>query len=115
MASPILGGYEIVRTGAALFDLSSRGQVELTGADAVQFLHNLCTNDIKNLAPCHGCEIFLTTNKARVVGHGFAHRLLAEPPTLVLDVDPGTGPKVAAHLNHFIVSEQVEVADRTGE
>jgi folate-binding protein YgfZ len=106
--------YAAARSSAVVFDLSARGQVELTGAEAVPFLHNLCTNDIRNLPARHGCEMFLTTNKARVVGHGFAHRLLAEPPTVVLDVDPGTGPKVAAHLNHFIVSEQVEVVDRSG-
>ena len=106
--------YAAACSTAAVFDLSNRGQVELTGPDAAQFLHNLSTNDINNLPARHGCEVFLTTNKARVVGHGFAHRLLAEPPTLVLDIDPGTGAKVAAHLNHFIVSEQVEVVDRTG-
>jgi folate-binding protein YgfZ len=112
MTMPTPAGYTAGRTTAAVFDLSKRGQVELTGPDAVQFLHNLCTNDIKNLQPRHGCEFFLTTNKARVVGHGFAHRLLAEPPTLVLDVDPHTGADTAAHLNRFIVSEQAEVVDR---
>jgi folate-binding protein YgfZ len=105
--------YQAARGGAALFDLSARGQIELTGTDAVQFLHNLCTNDIKNLAPGHGCELFLTTSKARVVGHGFAHRLLAEPPAVAVDVDPGTTAKVAAHLDHFVVSEQVEIADHS--
>src|SRR5437868_1741632 len=107
--------YTATQGTAAVFDLSARGLVELTGPEAVPFLHNLCTNDIKNLAAGRGCEFFLTTNKARVVGHGFAHRLLpAESPVLWLDVDPGSGAKVAAHLNHFIVSEQVEIADKGG-
>src|SRR5207244_6495226 len=89
--------------------------LELTGSEAVPFLPNLCTNDIKTLPAGRGCEFFLTNNKARVVGHGFVHRLLpAEPPVLWLDVDPGSGARVAAHLNHFIVSEQVEIADRGG-
>jgi folate-binding protein YgfZ len=114
MPSPPSADYAAACSAAVVFDLSARGQVELTGPEAVQFLHNLCTNDIKNLPARRGCEFFLTTNKARVIGHGFAHRLLAEPPTVVLDVDPGTGPKVSAHLNHFIVSEQVEIVDRTG-
>jgi folate-binding protein YgfZ len=108
--------YSVARTGAALFDLSARGVMELSGADCVTFLHNLCTNDIKGLPPGSGCEFFLTNHKARVVGHGFAHRQVpGAPPRLVLDVDPGTGPKVATHLDRFIVSEQVEVADRTGQ
>ena len=103
------------RSSAAVFDLSHRGQVELTGADAVAFLHNLCTNDIKNLKPGNACEFFLTDNKARVVAHGVAHRLLpAEPPVLWLDFDRGSAAKTVAHLNRFVVSEQVEIADRSG-
>jgi folate-binding protein YgfZ len=104
------------RQQAAVFDVSERGAVELSGKDAVTFLHNLCTNDIKNLAPGHGCEFFLTTIKAKVVAHGYAHRLLPEKPaTLYLDLSPGYAAKVLAHLDHFIVSEQVELTDRTTE
>jgi tRNA-modifying protein YgfZ len=107
--------YAAARNSAAVFDLSDRAAVELTGPDAPSLLHNLCTNDIKNLAAGRGCEFFLTTNKARVVAHGFAHRLLpAEPLVLWLDLAPGTAAKVTAHLNHFVVSEQVEIFDRTG-
>jgi tRNA-modifying protein YgfZ len=103
------------RHAAVLFDLSHRGQIELAGPDAAALLHNLSTNDIKNLPAGRGCEFFLTTNKARVVAHGFVHRLLpVTPPGLWLDLDPGSASKVVAHLNHFLVSEQVEIADRSG-
>jgi len=102
------------RNSAALFDISDRALVELAGTDAAQFLHNLCTNDIKTLQPGRGCEFFLTTNKAKVVAHGIAHRMLpGEAGMLWLDLDPGSGAKVVAHLDRFIVSEQVEIADRT--
>jgi tRNA-modifying protein YgfZ len=107
--------YAAARNAAVVFDVSDRGQVELTGPDAPALLHNLCTNDIKNLPAGRGCEFFLTTNKARVVVHGIAHRLLpAEPPVLWLDLAPGSAGKAMAHLNHFVVSEQVEIIDRTG-
>jgi tRNA-modifying protein YgfZ len=106
--------YAAARSAAAVFDISDRGQVELAGPDAALFLHNLCTNDIKDLAAGRGCEFFLTTNKARVVGHGFAHRLLPVNPQVVwLDLDPGSAVKVATHLEHYHVTEQVEIADRT--
>src|SRR5689334_4635448 len=59
--------YRQAREGAALFDVSHRGKVELTGPEAARFLHNLCTNDILNLAPGRSCEAFFTTAKARVV------------------------------------------------
>src|SRR5919112_225023 len=44
--------YEAVRggVGAGLFDLSSRGRVEVSGSEAVQFLNGLVTNDVKALA-----------------------------------------------------------------
>lgn len=102
------------RQHAAWVDVSARGAIELTGKDAVAFLHNLGTNDIKNLPPGQGCEFFLTNNKARVIGHGFAYRMVADKPVvLVLDVGEGTAAKVLAHLDRFIVSEQVELADVT--
>src|SRR5947209_3421033 len=59
--------YEQVRAGAALFDVSPRGKVEVAGNDAIVFLHNLASNDVKNLAPGAGCEAFLCTAKAKVV------------------------------------------------
>ncbi len=44
--------YDAVRGGGAgLFDLSARGRVEVRGAEAVQFLNGLITNDVKALAP----------------------------------------------------------------
>jgi folate-binding protein YgfZ len=104
------------RESAAVFDVSDRGAVEVSGKDAAVFLHNLCTNDIKSLVAGHGCEFFLTTNKARVIAHGWVHRLTPEkPPTLWLDVSPGAAVKVLQHLNRFIVSEQVELADKSAD
>ena len=50
--------YEAARVGAALFDVSRRGKIEAAGKDAVVFLHNLSTNDVKNLAPLSGRELF---------------------------------------------------------
>ena len=44
------GEYERARAGAGLWDVSPGGKVELTGPEAAPFLHNLCTNDLKELA-----------------------------------------------------------------
>src|SRR5881227_3519055 len=40
--------YEAVRggAGAGVFDLSSRGRVEVSGGEAVQFLNGMLTNDV---------------------------------------------------------------------
>ncbi len=109
--------YEQTRRGAGFIDLSHRGKVELTGPEAAGFLHNLCTSDISNLPLGAGCEFFLTTNKAKVVAHGYAYhvRLHDGRPALWLDVPPGQAEPVIKHLDHFVISEQVEFADRTRE
>jgi folate-binding protein YgfZ len=104
--------YAAAREGAALFDLSHHGKVEVSGADARTFLHNLCTNDVRNLAARAGCEAFFTTAKAKVVAHGY---LFHDGAAFWLDLAPGTAEKVIRHLDHFLISEQVEFADRTRE
>jgi glycine cleavage system T protein len=104
--------YAAARAGAALFDLSHHGKVELTGADARTFLNNLCTNDVSNLPAGAGCEVFFTTAKAKVIAHGY---LFHEGAGFRLDLAPGTADKVIRHLDHFLISEQVEFADRTRE
>jgi len=110
----IVHQYQAACARAVLFDLSTLAKVELSGLEARPFLHNLCTNDVKNLAEGSGCEAFLTTAKARVVAHVFVgHFRIQDQPVLLLDAVPGQANVLVRHLNHYIVSEQVEVADRT--
>jgi folate-binding protein YgfZ len=81
------------------------------------FLHNLCTNEINNLPVGAGCEAFLTTNKAKVVAHILVYHVQLHDgrPALWLDVPPGQAEPVMKHLDRFVISEQVEFADRTRE
>src|ERR1700704_240967 len=96
--------YTSALEGAALFDLSDRGKIELAGADARLFLHNLCTNDVKDLAVGAGCETFLCTAKARVIAHALVGRFqVADLDVLWLDVEPGMADKVYQHLNHYLI------------
>ena len=49
-----------------------RGQtvlIRVAGPDAKSFLHNLATNDFRQMEPGAGRETFLTSNKARVIAH----------------------------------------------
>jgi folate-binding protein YgfZ len=109
--------YEAARTGVAVFDLSHRGKIEVSGRDAAQFLHNLTSNDVLNLAPGSGCEAFLCTAKARVVAYlDIRHQRQSKGSTLFrLYLAPGTASKTIRHLNFYLISEQVELADRTAD
>jgi glycine cleavage system T protein len=109
--------YRNARERAALFDVSDRSKVELTGPEAVSFLQNLSTNDIASLPVGAGCEIFLTNAQARVVAHALVYRLLLhdDREALWLDAVPGLAEKIIKHLDHYLISEQAEFADRTGQ
>jgi folate-binding protein YgfZ len=106
--------YRAAREGAALFDRSGRGKVELAGTDAASFLHNLCTNDIRSLAPGAGCEAFLTTVKSRLIAPVDVSRLRRNGgKSFLLDTAVGLGEKVSQHLTHYRISEDVDITDRT--
>lgn len=110
-----LAEYNAARNAAVLVDQSPRGKIEVSGADAARFLHNLTTNDILNLAPGAGCEAFLTTAKAKVIAYLLIYRHAApvDPPGFSLDVAAGSADKVMQHLDRYLISEQVEFANHT--
>src|SRR5215510_1110563 len=60
--------YAALAGGAGVVDFTSRTQLELTGADRASFLHNLCTNSVRDLAPGSGCEAFVLNVKGHIVG-----------------------------------------------
>jgi folate-binding protein YgfZ len=108
--------YAAARNAAAVFDLSHLGKVEVTGADAPSFLHNLCTNEILGMPLGAGCEAFFCTSRAKVVAHALIyHVCIAGQNAFWLDVAPGEAGKLVAHLDHFRIAEQVELKDVTAD
>src|SRR5262249_9129571 len=111
----LLTEFRQAKTAAVMFDVSSRGKVEVAGPDAARFLHNLSSNDVLHLAPGTGCEAFLTTAKAKGVAHLWVWHLPAADgrDACGLDLAPGMAPKVIQHLDYYLISEQVELPDQT--
>jgi folate-binding protein YgfZ len=107
--------YRQTRAAAGLFDVSHRGKIELTGRDAAKFLHNLCTNDVLHLAPGAACEAFFCTAKAKTVAYVLVEhlRLPDDQDLFRLDVAPGQAERLLKHLDYYLISEQVEITDRT--
>jgi folate-binding protein YgfZ len=111
-----LAEYQLARQRAAFFDCSHHGKIEVSGKDARTFLHNLCTNDLKNLPQGGACEAFFATNKAKAIACvSIYHRPAESSERFWIDAGPGLGPKLAQHLDRYLISEQVEIADRTAE
>jgi folate-binding protein YgfZ len=109
--------YEAARTSCVLFDLSTRGKIEASGTEAIVFLHNLSTNDIKTVPIGKGCEVFFCTVTAKVLAHGWIWRDTPEGKRerLWLDLDPGLAEKLYHHLDRHLISEDVTLTDHTHE
>ncbi|MFN0055312.1 MAG: YgfZ/GcvT domain-containing protein [Planctomycetales bacterium] len=105
-------GYRAACERGVLFDMTGRTHVELTGRDRAKFLHNFCTNDIRNLAPGRACEAFLTSVQGKILAFVSVY---AHPESLWLTSVPGSAVKIINHLSRYHISEEVSFVDRTAE
>jgi folate-binding protein YgfZ len=104
--------YQILTTAAGLVDLANRTRLEITGADRLEFLHGLCTNDIRKLVPGAGCEAFITTVQGKILNYV---RVFTGPNSLVIDTVPGQGDKLYRHFDKYLIRQKVELVDRSNE
>jgi folate-binding protein YgfZ len=104
--------YQSARTGSALFDVSDRIELTATGDDRAVFLNNFCTNNVKALLSGQGCEAFVTNVQGKVVGHVFV--FAAENETWI-DLTARTAETLLAHLERYIITEDVELHAPTGD
>lgn len=106
-----MNGYQGLRTRAAWIDLSSRGKLRVTGDDRARLLHALCTNHVQELAPGEGLYTFFLNEKGRVLADSYIYNL---GESLLLDTEPETAASLAAHLDKYIIADDVVVEDETG-
>jgi len=101
--------YRAVRTAVGCLDRSSRAWLALTGPDRVAFLHNLCSNDIKTLAPHHGCYTFLLNAQGKIQADLWVWPL---DEAHLLETDRDQLPMVQSWLEKYLITEQVAITDR---
>ncbi|HEY9404649.1 MAG TPA: aminomethyltransferase family protein [Pyrinomonadaceae bacterium] len=108
--------YEAVRgeNVAGLIDFSARGRIEVSGAEAVQFLNGLITNDVKTL----GARRWMHAAFPNVQGRLLASVRVARPGDEVkflIDTEPATHQKVFKTLERFTLAGDFRVKDVTAE
>jgi folate-binding protein YgfZ len=107
-----LDEYQALRSGFGAVELTNWSSVTVTGADRQKFLNSFCTNEVSRLQPGEHCEAFLTNVKGKVLGHVLVHTRDAE---LVLVTVPGQAQKIVAHLDRYVIREDVQLRDTTAE
>lgn len=104
--------YQAAHQAAAVFDLSTRDELTLTGADRVSFLQGFCTNDVKRLPVGGVCEAFIPSVKGRTLGHVF---ISAGVDQLTLDSVAQANDTLLPHLDRYLIVEDVELKSTTAD
>jgi folate-binding protein YgfZ len=103
------------RTAAAVFPLADRGLVDVRGGDRVRFLQGQLSNDVAGLdagGARSGCHALVLTPQGRIVAE--VH-VLARQDALWLETDRAAVPALIARLEKYVIADDVQIADRSGD
>lgn len=104
--------YRALSTGPALIDRSYRVLLEVAGADRATWLHNLTTNQVKNLGRGEGNYAFVLNVQGRML---FDVNVLVLADSIWLDLDRCFLDTAKKHFAKYCITEDVTVVDRSDE
>ncbi len=97
-----------MRGRCGVYDLGFRAKLSLTGADRVRWLNGMVTNNIRDLAVGSGIYAFLLNPQGKILGDLYAYN---RGESIVVDTDQSQVEKILATFNHYIIMDDVEVAN----
>lgn len=104
---------QILVAQPTLFDRSHWGQIRLTGADRVRFLHNQTTNNIEQLQAGQGCHTVFVTSTGRTLDLASVYAL---QESLLVCVSPNMAKPLYDWMDRYIFfSDKVTLADESDE
>ena len=104
--------YRAVRERVGLLDLCHRSLVRLLGPDRVSFLQGMVSNDVKPLLPGQGLYAAILDVSGKILADV---RILCADESFVLDLWESLREKILHHLHRYLVADEVEIIDLTGE
>jgi folate-binding protein YgfZ len=103
--------YRAAREAVILADRSERGRLLIEGRDALDLLHRLSTNGIKDLRPGEGAATVFATPKGRILDLVELGRV---EDRLLLITGPGRARPLLEWIERYTFREEVRVEDRSG-
>lgn len=104
--------YRAARSAAGLMDFSHRALLQFTGPDRMSFLQGMLSNDLSGLKPFEGVYATILTQQGKVIADV---RVLCAMNSFYLDFWEPLKDKILAHLNRYLIADEVEIADRSSE
>jgi folate-binding protein YgfZ len=104
--------YAAFRRGAAIMDRTDRATLQVAGADRVDFLNRMVTQELKGLVAGGARQAFWLNRKGRID----ADLLLCElPDSMLVDLDCHDAARAVETLSAFVFSEDVQIRDVSSE
>jgi folate-binding protein YgfZ len=97
---------------AGVSDLGWRGKIQVSGSDRLRWLNGMVSNTVQSLPEGEGNYSFLLSVQGRIQGDCYVYRRSAD---LLLDTGFDQLPVIMRHLDHFIIMDDVELADVSQE
>ena len=97
-----------LRSTCGVYELPQRVKIRLTGSDRVRWLNGMVTNNIRDLAQNHGVYAFLLNPQCHILGDLVAFQ---RGESLLAETDRAQLAKILATFDHYIIMDDVEVAD----
>jgi folate-binding protein YgfZ len=89
---------------AAVYDLGYLTRIRITGDDRIRWLNGMVTNTVQSLPEGYGNYTFILNAQGRIQGDGYVFR---NADHLLLETDRTQVPRLLAHLDHFIIMDDV--------
>ncbi|MBA3641863.1 MAG: folate-binding protein YgfZ, partial [Acidobacteria bacterium] len=102
--------YRALHHAAGVFPRIDRGRLLLSGEDRRSYLQGLLSNDIAALTSGTGCYATLLTAQGRMISD---MRVFELGDGVLLDLEAGVTESVRAHLDMFVITEDVVVKNVT--
>jgi len=104
---------QAAQSSCALVDRSHWGQIQVSDADRIRFLHNQSTNNFEKLQPGQGCDTVFVTSTARTIDLVTAYVM---QETVLLLVSPQCRQSLLTWLDRYIFfADKVTLSDLTKE
>lgn len=94
-------------------DLGTPALLQFEGPDAVRFLNGQLTQDVKLVAGSHqALPACITDHKGKLQFRVWLH---ARGDAILVEAPPGLGEEVEARLTRYLIADEVEVCDLSGQ
>ncbi|MGD0507552.1 MAG: folate-binding protein [Terriglobales bacterium] len=100
--------FQALLSGCGLYDLSWRAKIVVTGGDRIRWLNGMATNNVRDLAAGHGVYAFLLNAQGRIQADLYVFQ---RGDSLLVDTERGQREKVLQLFDHYIIADDVEIAD----